>query len=148
MRRTSEADRRASIWSVPEDWQRWYLALFNIQVICLLSLVSWHEVSSAPVSAGPVDILVSVGSSMSGLILLVAADSILLTDVFKMLFTLISEKYLNRREKLGEQRGRAAGSAEERKKWLDWNARRVSAESRGEEFKEAPPAQPSENGTS
>ena len=147
MNGTVEIERRTSIWSVPEDWQRWYLALFNLQVICLLALVLWHEVSTAPVSAGPVDILISVGSSMSGLVLLVAADSIFLTDVLKMLFTLISEKYLNRREKLGEERGRAAGLAEERGRWVDWNERRLAAEARGEEFTEPPPTQPSENGT-
>lgn len=136
-----------SIWSVPKDWQRWYLALFNLQVICLLGLVSWHEVSTAPVSAREVDILIAVGSSMSGLILLVAADSIFLTDVLKMLFTMISEKYLNRREKIGEERGRAEGSIEEFRRWTEWNERRMAAEAAGELFTESPPSEPYGNGT-
>ncbi len=79
---------------------------------------------------------------MSGLILLVAADSIFITDIIKMLFTLISEKYLNRREK----RGRAEGSAEERKRWVGWNERRLDAESKGEEFTEPPPSRLMDDG--
>ena len=112
-------------------WQKWYLALFNIQILCLLGVVSWHEVVTAPDGAGPIDILIAVGSSMAGLVILVAAESILLTDVTKMLFTMISEKYLKRQ--------RERGQAEERRRWVEWNERRMAAEVAGEDFDEPPP---------
>lgn len=147
MNQELERGQRASIWSVPEDWQKWYLALFNIQILCLLGLVSWHEVATAPDGAGAIDVLIAVGSSMAGLIILVAAESIFLTDVTKMLFTVISEKYLNRREKLGEERGRAEGHAEERQMWMEWNERRLAAEAAGEKFDEPPPPSISSNGS-
>jgi hypothetical protein len=43
---------------------------------------------------------------MAGLVVVVAAESIFLTDVTKMLFTMISDRYLKRE--------RAKGRAEER----------------------------------
>jgi len=133
-----ERGQRASIWSVPEDWQKWYLALFNIQILCLLGLVCWHEVATAPADTGAIDVLIAVGSSMAGLIILVAAESIFLTDVTKMLFTMISDRYLRRE--------RAKGRAEERQRWEEWNERRLVAEAAGEDFSEPPPSHPDSNG--
>ena len=131
MNQEPEKEQRVSIWSVPEDWQKWYLALFNIQILCLLGVACWHEVVTAPDGAGPIDILIAVGSSMAGLVILVAAESIFLTDVTKMLFTMISEKYLKRQ--------RERGQAEERRRWVEWNERRMAAEVAGEDFDEPPP---------
>lgn len=138
MNQELERGQRASIWSVPEDWQKWYLALFNIQILCLLGLVCWHEVATAPADAGAIDVLIAVGSSMAGLIILVAAESIFLTDVTKMLFTMISDRYLRRE--------RAKGRAEERQRWEEWNERRLVAEAAGEDFSEPPPSHPDSNG--
>ena len=131
MNRETEEEQRVSIWSVPKDWQIWYLALFNIQVLCLLGVVCWHEIATAPDSSGAIDVLTAIGTSMAGLIILVAAESIFLTDVTKMLFTMISEKYLKRQ--------RERGQAEERRRWVEWNERRMAAEVAGEDFDEPPP---------
>ena len=147
MNQEPESEQRVSIWSVPKDWQTWYLALFNIQILCLLGLVSWHEVVTAQNTDGPLDTLIAVGTSMAGLVILVAAESIFLTDVTKMLFTMISEKYLNRREKIGEERGRAEGLAEERGRWVEWNERRMAAEAAAEQFDEPPPSHSNVNGS-
>lgn len=119
-------------------WQKWYLALFNIQILCLLAVVCWHEVVTAPDGSGPIDILIAVGSSMAGLVILVAAESIFLTDVTKMLFTMISEKYLKRQ--------RERGQAEERRRWVEWNERRMAAKEAGQPFDEPPPSHPNSNG--
>ncbi len=139
MKQEPESDQRVTIWSVPEDWQRWYLALFNIQILCLLGLVCWHEVATAPDGGVAIDVLIAVGSSMAGLIILVAAESIFLTDVTKMLFTMISDRYLRRE--------RAKGRAEERQKWEEWNERRLAAEAAGEGFTEPPPSSTNSNGS-
>ena len=138
-----ERGQRASIWSVPEDWQKWYLALFNIQILCLLGLVCWHEVATAPADTGAIDVLIAVGSSMAGLIILVAAESIFLTDVTKMLFTMISDRYLRRQR----AKGREEGFVEAHKKWADWYERKMKAEDAGEDFDEPPPSYPNSNGS-
>ena len=138
MNQETERGQRVTIWSVSEDWQKWYLALFNIQILCLLGLVCWHEVATAPADTGAIDVLIAVGSSMAGLIILVAAESIFLTDVTKMLFTMISDRYLRRE--------RAKGRAEERQRWEEWNERRLVAEAAGEDFSEPPPSHPDSNG--
>ena len=147
MNRDLDSGQRVTIWSVPEDWQRWYLALFNIQILCLLGVVCWHEVATAPDSAGAIDVLVSVGSSMAGLIILVAAESIFLTDVTKMLFTMISDRYLRRQHAKGVAEGLTEGRTEERQRWLEWNERRMAAEAAGEEFTDPPPSPPNSNGS-
>ena len=147
MNRDLESGHRVTIWSVPEDWQRWYLALFNIQILCLLGVVCWHEVATAPDSAGAIDVLVSVGSSMAGLIILVAAESIFLKDVTKMLFTMISDRYLRRQHAKGVAEGLTEGRTEERQRWLEWNERRMAAEAAGEEFTDPPPSPPNSNGS-
>ena len=76
---------------------------------------------------------------MAGLIILVAAESIFLTDVTKMLFTMISDKYLKRQH--------AKGVAEERQRWEEWNKRRIAAEDAGEQFTEPPPSHSNSNGS-
>ena len=138
MHQEQESSRRVTIWSVPEDWQKWYLALFNIQILCLLGVVCWHEVATARDGAGAIGALIAVGSNMAGLIILVAAESIFLTDVTKMLFTMISDRYLRRE--------RSKGRAEEHRRWEEWNERRLAAEAAGEEFTEPPPSPPNANG--
>lgn len=155
MNQEPESGQRVTIWSVPEDWQKWYLALFNIQTLSLLGVVCWHKVVTAPDGAGPIDILIAVGTSMAGLIILVAAESIFLTDVTKMLFTMISEKYLKRQREQGHAEGHAEGLAEghaeglteERRRWVEWNERRMAAEAAGEDFTEPPPSRANSNGT-
>ena len=138
----TERGQRVTIWSVPEDWQKWYLALFNIQILCLLGLVCWHEVATAAESAGILDVVIAIGTSMAGLIILVAAESIFLTDVTKMLFTMISDRYLKRQHAKGVAEGEVRGRAEERMRWEEWNERRLAAEAAGEDFTEPPPSSP------
>ena len=139
----AERGQRVTIWSVPEDWQKWYLALFNVQILCLLGVVCWHEVTTAREGAGAIDVLIAVGSNMAGLIILVAAESIFLTDVTKMLFTIISDRYLKRQR----AKGIAEGSAATQQKWEEWNKRRLSAEAAGEAFTEPPPSHFDSNGS-
>ena len=147
MNQEPEQGQRVSIWSVPEDWQAWYLALFNIQILCLLGVVCWHKVATAPDGAGAIDILIAVGSSMAGLIILVAAESIFLTDVTKMLFTLISDRYLQRQRARGREEGHAEGFLEAHEKWEEWNKRRLVAEAASEDFTEPPPSPHNSNGS-
>ena len=141
----------------------WYLALFNIQTLCLTGLVSWYRVSTAPQGADPVDILIAIGASMAGLVILTAAESIFLTDISKMLFAIISDKYLKRQRAKGREEGlaqgieqgieqgikegRARGFVEAHKKWTDWYERKMKAEAAGEDFDEPPPSYPNSNGS-
>ena len=92
---------------------------------------------------GPLDILITIGTSMAGLVILVVAESIFLTDVTKMLFTMISDRYLRRQR----AKGREEGFVEAHKKWADWYERKVKAEDAGEDFDEPPPSYPNSNGS-
>ena len=48
------------------------------------------------------------------------------------------DKIEKQRERLREE-GREQGKADERQSWVNWNARRLDAEARGEPFDEPPP---------
>ena len=108
---------------------------------------------------------------MAGLVILVAAESIFLTDVTKMLFTMISDSYLKRQRAKGREEGLAEGieqgigqgieqgigqgieqgieqgRVETHKKWADWYDRKMKAEDAGEDFDEPPPSYPNSNGS-
>ncbi len=64
-----------------------------------------------------------------------------------VIFGGIVERYQNRLrqreaegEARGEARGEVQGAARERKKWEDWNQRRMEAKANGELFDEPPPS--------
>ena len=100
------------------------------------------------------DILIAIGSNMAGLVILTAAESIFLTDVTKMLFTIISDKYLKRQRAKGKEEGLAEGIgqgidlgiAKAHRRWMDWYDRKTKADAAGEDFNEAPPSYPDSDG--
>ncbi len=64
---------------------------------------------------------------------------------FLMFLTQIYKERLQRKIKEAEVKGKAAGKAEERDLWMEWNNRRLEAMEKGEEFNENPPAKPIAN---
>ena len=129
---------RESIWSVPTSWRDLYLALFAFQVLICTGLVAWYEVSFRT-GDNPLETFIAIGNGSSPFVILVAAETVFLVEVFRML----SERYLQRRFK----EGRAEGQAEEYRRWEAWNNRRLAAEARGELFTEPPPSLDRANGT-
>ena len=92
---------------------------------------------------------------MAGLVILTAAESIFLTDVTKMLFTIISDKYLKRQRTIGREEGLAEGIgqgidlgiAKAHRRWVDWYDRKTKADAAGEDFNEPPPSYPDSGGS-
>lgn len=72
-----------------------------------------------------------------------AAASLVLTEIGRIVMV-IARRLEEGLERVREERraeGRTAGREEERRRWLDWYARREAAERRGEPFDEPPPAE-------
>ena len=101
-------ERREAIWTVPADWRNTYFILFNVQFVVCLGLVIWHEVSTRGVSDNFVDVLLAVCHSMAPVVITIAAENIVIVEVFRML----SEKYLARRFRQGQ--------AQADRKWEQW----------------------------
>ena len=137
---TPDPERRTSIWSVPEQWRRLYFAIFTVQTMALLGLAIWYEVAVATGDSWAETIL-SIGRNAGPGIAVVAAESVILTEVyFVVIFGGIVERYqkrLRHREAEGEARGRA----EANERWEAWNRRRVKAEANGQPFTEPPPSE-------
>jgi predicted transposase YdaD len=47
---------------------------------------------------------------------------------------------IEKHEARGRVEGRVEGQVEERRKWIEWNTRRLEAEKSGQHFDEPPPA--------
>ena len=120
---------RTAIWSVPEGWQTWFFILFSVQLLSLTGFVVWYEVSLNAADSWPETIL-AIGRGASPFVILIAAESFILTEVAEM----ISERYLEKRYR--------DGRADEYQRWVEWNNRRLAAEAAGEPFDEPPPSQP------
>ncbi len=67
----------------------------------------------------------------SPFVILIAAESFILTEVAVM----ISERYLEKRFRDGQ--------AAQHQRWVEWNNRRIAAEAAGEPLDEPPPRPPS-----
>ena len=75
-------ERREAIWTVPADWRNTYFILFNVQFVVCLGLVIWHEVSTRGVSDNFVDVLLAVCHSMAPVVITIAAENIVIVEVF------------------------------------------------------------------
>ena len=54
---------------------------------------------------------------------------------------MLAERYLKRRHAEGKAEGKAEGQEEERKRWVEWNNRRLKADAEGNPFDEPPPGE-------
>ena len=129
---------RESIWSVRASWQSKYLILFGLQLAICFGLVVWYEITQNTEDSA-IETFFSIGDRLSPFIIVIAAESLLLLEIFIML----SERYLLKRYKEGRAEGRAEGLAEglaEAQVKIDaWNKRRMEAEAKGEAFDEPLP---------
>ena len=130
-----EPERRISVWSVPEDWRRLYFVIFSVQTLALVGLAIWYEVFVVTGDSWP-ETIFAIGNRAGPGIGVIAADSIVLTEVyFVVIFGGMVERYQNRLK----QR-EARGQARERERWEAWNERRLEAEANGQPFDEPPPS--------
>ena len=119
---------------MPEDWQRLYFFLFSIQFLAVAGLIAWHKIASRGVASWP-DTLIDIGQTVSSLTIGIAGESFIVTEAVVVL----SEWFLEKRYNRGVADGITQGIAQNQKKWMEWNRRRLEAEAEGREFTEPPP---------
>ena len=136
-----EPVRRESPLYVARKWLPWCLALILVLTVGWTALIAWVEVSSGTHDgvARTVIAVVSGTAPASPLIVIYAILTITVMDVLGG-FTVVTARYLGNKfvEPLIEKR-RAEGQAAERRRWTEWNRRRLDAEARGVPFDEPPP---------
>ena len=103
-----------------------YLILFVVLVVYLTGLAVWYEAFYYTKDSLPKTIK-SIGQEIGSAV----ATGIAVIAILALV-VLISERYKQRRYE--------EGRADERKRWEDWNDRRMAAEARGEKFDEPPPS--------
>ena len=160
----SESPRRESPLSVAGKWLPWCLTLIFALTIVWTALVAWDELSAGN-QQGVVGTLVATVSNAAPAVPLIVLYAILTVSAFDFVggLAMVTAKYLTEkflepwREKRREEakkameknrakilaeglaEGRAQGEAEERRRWVEWNHRRLEAQEEGVPFDEPPP---------
>ena len=136
-----ERGYRESPLHVARKWLPWCLALIFALTTGWTALIAWDEVSGGK-HDGVVKTVIAVVSGTapaSPLIVIYAIQIISVIDVLGGL-TVVTARYLGNKfiAPLIEKR-RAEGQAQERRRWTEWNLRRLEAEASGVLFDEPPP---------
>ncbi len=97
--------------------------------------MTWYEVVYQT-KDNTLGIMLAIGKGMSPLVIVVAAETVVLVEGYAML----AEKYLKRRYAEGRAEGCVEGRVEKQALWKAWNNRRLEAEARGEPFDEPTPS--------
>ena len=139
---------RAAIWSIPIGWRLLYLLLFSTQFIALAAVVAWYEIAVNTADTWP-QTIIAIGNGISPWVIIIVADSAIITEAAMLVSQYLIEKYHNKRRregveegiKVGEERGIKAGREERQQQWEEWNRRRMEAEVANRPFTEPPPGQ-------
>jgi hypothetical protein len=136
-----EPIHRESPLYVARRWLPWCLALIFALTIGWTALIAWVEVSDGK-HDGVVKTVIAVVSGTAPASPLILVYAILIISVIDILGGLIvvTARYLGNKfiAPLIEKR-RAEGQAQERRRWTEWNLRRLEAEASGVLFDEPPP---------
>ena len=103
-----------------------FLLLFVTQFLLFAGFLAYYEIVSNTTDALTTFIEILYG--LAPIVIVATANTIVVIEGAEML----SEKYLKKRYE--------AGQAEERKRWLEWNERRLEAQAANEPFDEPPPS--------
>jgi uncharacterized membrane protein len=104
-----------------------YIVIFLVQFLLLAGFRVYHELISNPSDA--LTTFMDVIDGLAPIIVFVTASTVLIQEGGEML----AERYLRRRFEKGKE--------EERKRWMEWNKRRLEAEAEGKPFDEPPPGE-------
>ena len=148
----SDADnsQRESPLSVAQKWLPWCLTLIFAMTVGWTVLIALSEVSGGEYE-GVAKTAIAVVSAAAPAAPLIVLYAILVVSVLHLTggVIVVTAKYLGKRfvkplrEKLraeGRTEGLIEGKAEERRKWIEWNQRRMNAEAEGVPFHEPPPS--------
>ena len=141
---------RESPLSVGRKWLPWCLALIFLLTIGWTALIARIEVSSGN-HEGILETAAAVGSKTAPAAPLIVVYAIMATSVIDLFggMVMVTARYLTNKfvkpviekhEARGRVEGRVEGQVEERRKWIEWNTRRLEAEKSGQHFDEPPPA--------
>ena len=138
----SESSHRESPLSVAQKWLPWCLALIFTMTAGWTALVAWSEVSDGEYESVAKTAISVVGEAAPAapLLVLYAILTISTIDFWGGLIVVTARYLGNKFVKPLQEKLRAEGKAEERRKWTEWNRRRLEAESEGIPFNEPPPA--------
>ena len=135
---------RAAIWSIPIGWRLLYLVLFSTQFIALSAFVAWYEIAVNTADTWP-QTIIAIGNGISPWVIIIVADSAIITEAAMLVSQYLIEKYYNKRYRDGRQDGRVEGRVEgleeRQQQWEEWNRRRMEAEAANQPFTEPPPGQ-------
>ncbi len=135
---------RVSILSIRRIWVDLALKIFSVQVITYSVLLIRYE---AVKGNAPMETVQVVVAQLAAFMAVATGTTFIIFQGvdFLMFLTQIYKERLQRKIKEAEVKGKAAGKAEERDLWMEWNNRRLEAMEKGEEFNENPPAKPIAN---
>ena len=139
---------RESIWSVDRSTKNLYFALFIVQSIVGIGLLTWATLLQ---QKSPLETVVIIWQGAAPIIGTSAGNAIVITESGRSLMVLarsLEEWLEKRREKQREKRDaevRAEALAEANAKWMDWNNRRIAADKNNEPFDEPPPGSDSQD---
>ena len=139
---------RAAIWSIPIGWRLLYLLLFSTQFIALSAFVAWYEIAVNTADTWP-QTIIAIGNGISPWVIVIVADSAIITEAAMLVSQYLIEKYHNKRRREGREEGReegikvgrVEGREERQQQWEEWNRRRMEAEAANRPFTEPPPGQ-------
>lgn len=128
---------------------RWvYLSVFAAQVVPMSAIITWRE-SVIGGHSSPYDVLVASVLKIDDVCYLSILTSVIIVDIGRYMVGILIEAPQDRAYKQGLSQGKEQGVAEERQRWLeydasvrDYNRRFKDALERGEPFHELPPQSP------
>lgn len=130
-------DDRVSILSIRRIWIDLALTVFSLQVIVYAVLLIRHEVAKGNELMETAQVvIVQLAAAMA---VATGTTFILFQGVDFIMF--LTQLYKERLQRKIEE-AKVEGKAEERELWIEWNNRRIEAETKGEDFNEPPPAKP------
>ena len=137
-------DDRESIWSIPARLKRLYFALFTIQTIIAIILLTLTALADQSLTGIPAKTLF-VWQNTAPAAITSATVALILTDAWNLIMVLstwLEDELKKRRQRqldAAVKKAVAEALAQERSRWEEWVDRRDAAAAAGQEFTEPPP---------
>ena len=145
---------REPIWTIRSGWRASYLILFTIQSTIATALLIWYQVTELTTDT-LIETILAIIQGIAWIGVASVTTSVTITEVINGIMVIGEwmrdrfvepQKEKQRQEGLeqGLEQGLKQGLQQERKRWTQWNQRRMEAEAKGETFNE--PIPDSDNG--
>ena len=142
---------REPIWTIRSGWRASYLILFTIQSAVATAILIWYQVTQLTTDS-PIETILAIIQGMASIGVASATTAITITEVINGIMVIgewmrdrFVEPQKEKQRQEGLEQGIQRGLQQERKRWMEWNQRRMEAEAKGETFNE--PTPDSRNGT-